>query len=336
MLWPGDIHPGVPLPAVLLLALLIDAVIGDPAALYARVPHPVVLIGRAIGFAEARLNRPTLGRAARIALGGLLVAVLVGLAVLGGGAIARGLAALPLGWVAEALVASTLLAGRSLYDHVRAVAAGLEAGLAEGRAMVGRIVGRDPDSLDRAGVARAAIESLAENFSDGVVAPAVWYLVFGLPGLLAYKTVNTLDSMIGHRSERYEAFGKIAARLDDVANLIPARLTGLLLVAAALFVPGAQAGRAWAAMWHDAGRHRSPNAGWPEAAMAGALDLALAGPRRYGPTLVDDPWMGNGRADLDAADIRRALELYCCCMGLLFGCCGGLTVTQIVGSVTGN
>jgi adenosylcobinamide-phosphate synthase len=204
---------------------------------------------------------------------------------------------------------STLLAARGLYDHVARVAAGLEQSLEEGRRAVAHIVGRDPGSLDAHGVARAAIESAAENFADGAMAPLFWGVLLGLPGMAAYKAVNTLDSMIGHRSPRYVHFGRFAARLDDVANWLPARLSALLILAAAQFLPGAAPATGWRALWRDASRHRSPNAGWPEAAIAGALGLSLAGPRRYGDELVDDAWMGEGRAAATVTDIRRALRL---------------------------
>ncbi len=214
------------------------------------------------------------------------------------------------GFIALAMLASTLPAQRSLHDHVAAVAGALRAGLPEGRLAVAQIVGRDPDQLDEAGVARAAIESLAENFSDGIVAPAFWGALFGLPGMAAYKAVNTLDSMIGHRTPRHERFGWASARLDDWLNLVPSRLSALWLLLAALLLPGAAAGPAWRAVWRDARHHRSPSAGWPEAAMAGALGLRIAGPRAYHGVLSTDGWMGNGRAGATAADIGRALRLY--------------------------
>jgi adenosylcobinamide-phosphate synthase len=201
---------------------------------------------------------------------------------------------------------------------VRAVAAGLDQGLAEGRRAVSRIVGRDPDRLDAPAVARAAIESLAENLSDGVVAPLFWAVLLGLPGIVAYKAINTLDSMVGHKSPRHLAFGWASARADDLVNLLPARLTGLLLALAA----GRAAARAWRAMRRDAGLHRSPNAGWPEAAMAGALGLRLAGPRVYGGNRVEDAWMGDGRAEATAADIRRGLGLAWRAWALLLGLTG--------------
>jgi adenosylcobinamide-phosphate synthase len=232
-----------------------------------------------------------------------------------GGALALGAAAhlslrpMPWGWIVEGLLISTLLAQRSLVDHVLAVARGLERGLAEGRKAVAMIVGRDPERLDGPGVARAAIESLAENLSDGVMAPLFWAVLGGLPGILAYKAVNTLDSMVGHKNERYRAFGWASARFDDLVNLVPARLTGgLLCLAGALAGHGSLVGSLWI-MRRDAPRHRSPNAGWTEAAMAAALGLRLNGPRAYGGVVVADAWMGDGRSEATAADIRRAVRL---------------------------
>jgi len=297
---------------ILLLAIAFDAILGDPPWLYRALPHPVVILGRGIDWLDRRLNRETAANVARRGAGALAVLILVGAAVATGWILSAAFARLPFGWVLEGLAMSSLVAQKSLYDHVAAVARGLEqGGLEGGRKAVSLIVGRDPESLDDAGVARAAIESLAENFSDGVVAPLFWAALFGLPGLLAYKAVNTADSMIGHRTPRHEAFGWAAARLDDLVNLVPARLAGLLIVAAALMLPGARAGKALHAMRRDAPKHRSPNAGWQEAAMAGALGLTIAGPRRYGGRTVDDAWMGaGGRTEATAEDIRRALRLY--------------------------
>ncbi len=218
----------------------------------------------------------------------------------------------PFGWIIELLLVVLLLAQRSLFDHVRAVGRALASdGLAGGRAAVAQIVGRDPEQLDEHGVARAAIESLAESFADGVVAPAFWYLLLGLPGLLVYKTVNTMDSMIGYRTERHAAFGMAAARLDDALNYIPARLAGAFIVAAAMFVPKGLSSQALSVMLRDGGKHRSPNAGRPEAAMAGALSIALSGPRRYDGKVVDEPWLGEEfTARIGPLEIRRALYLF--------------------------
>ena len=295
---------------VVLAALLIDAATGDPPWLYRRVPHPVVMLGKLVELAERILYAPSAGW--RGVLGGVVTVVAV--------ASASVAAALSIemflverwthGWVLEALIASTLLAFRGLHDHAGAVAGGLEQSLAAGRSAVSEMVGRETAVLDESGVVRGAIESVAENFSDAVVAPLFWYAVAGLPGLFAYKAVNTLDSMIGHRTERYRHFGTAAARLDDLINLLPARLAGLYFVAAACLLPGANGGHAWRVMVRDARKHRSPNAGWQEAAVAGALDIAIAGPRRYPHETVDDAWMGDGRDRLDAGDIRRCLHLY--------------------------
>lgn len=305
---------------ILAAALILDALLGDPPWLWRRLPHPVALIGRLIDALEGKLNRakrPSWDRRLR----GALVAVGLTLAAVGGGlAVSEWRRHTVWGWAVELLLLWTLLAGHSLFVHVRAVARAIDArGLAAGREMVALIVGRDPDSLDLHGVARAAIESCAENFADAVVAPVFWYLLFGLPGALAYKTINTLDSMIGHRDERYGAFGMVAARLDDAANLLPARLAGLLLVVAALFVPRGRPWAAWRVMLGDHGHHASPNSGWPEAAMAGALDLALAGPRRYAGHAVEERWIGRGRAMATTADIRASLYLMAVGCLLVFG-----------------
>ena len=313
--------PSLSDPLLLLLAgLAIDALFGDMRTVFRFVPHPVVLAGRAIAFFDRKLNRPQRTERARRERGVLAVLALVGGAAAIGWLIQALCRGRPVGALIEALLIGILVAQRSLFLHVAAVSLALrDGGVEAGRLAVSHIVGRDPARLDRHGVARAAIESLAENFSDGVVAPVFWYLIGGLPGLFAYKMANTLDSMIGHRSERYRAFGWAAARFDDLLNLAPARLSGLLLAAAALFVGDARPGRSLVTMLRDARKHRSPNAGWPEAAMAGALGLALAGPRRYAEGTVDDPWLGNGTARATQADIVRALRLYYAACLLLSG-----------------
>jgi len=304
--------PGLHDPLLLLyIGLVVDALFGEMRPLFRAVPHPIVLAGRAISWFERRLNRAQRSDGARRARGVVTVIVLVGLAAaLGWGLHWLCMASLP-GAIVEAFAVAVLLAQRSLFDHVAAVSSGLlHGGLAGGRAAVSHIVGRDPYSLDGPGVARAAIESLAENFSDGVVAPAFWYLVAGLPGLFAYKMANTLDSMIGHKSERYLAFGWAAARLDDVLNLAPAPISGLLIAAAALFERGNSASAAAWIMLRDGRKHHSPNAGWPEAAMAGALGISLAGPRHYLDGIVEDPFLGDGTPVATVSDINRALRLY--------------------------
>lgn len=293
--------------AILLLALAIDAVVGDPAFL--RRVHPVALIGRAIGWLDRKLNRADRPAATRRARGIVVILGLIAAGLALGWAIHRALS-FPYGWTIEAAIVALFIAQRGLFDHVRAVARGLDQGVAQGRVAVSHIVGRDPATLDEAGVARAAIESLYENLSDGVIAPAFWFLLAGLPGLLAYKFVNTADSMIAHQDERHRDFGWATAWADTVANLLPARLTALLVVLAACAFRWAKPGAALLATIRDARHHRSFNAGWPEAAAAGALGLRLAGPRVYGGVRVDDAWMGHGRAQATAADIRRALTLF--------------------------
>lgn len=296
-------------PAVLAAALLLDGLIGDPRWLWSAVPHPVAVFGALIGWADRRLNRRE--AADRQRRGVLLLVILVAAGAAIGAAGAWLTAATSWGWMVEAVVAFSLIAQRDLYDHVREVARALTVeGLPGGRRAVARIVGRDPDALDDHGVCRAAIELLAENFADGVVAPVFWYLVAGLPGLVVYKAVNTADFMIGHKTERYLDFGWASARFDDLLNLVPSRLSGLLLVLAAAALPGADPRAAFSAMRRDARHHKSPSAGWPEAALAGALGIAIAGPRRYHGELVRDAWMGDGRAQCTPADIMRSLQLY--------------------------
>ena len=297
-------------------ALLIEALFGYPDRVARAIGHPVVWIGALIGFLDRAFNRASMSEAARRTAGGAAILIIVAISAGIAYALERTLLLLPFGFlpfgfIVLAIVASTLLAQRSLYAHVARVASALEAqDIAAAREAVSHIVGRDPEQLDGAGVARAAIESLAENFSDGVVAPAFWLAVAGLPGGAAYKAINTADSMLGHRTPRHEAFGAASARVDDFVNLPASRLSALLIIAAAALTPAASASRAWRAVWRDARHHRSPNAGYPEAAVAGALDLALAGPRVYGGMRVEDAIMGDGRRDATAADIRAALSLY--------------------------
>jgi adenosylcobinamide-phosphate synthase len=312
--------------ALALFAMLVELCLGYPQALLRAIGHPVTWIGALIALLDRRLNLPKSGRASGI------IALLVLLVMLGSLAaiIQHGLLKLPFGLLITAVIGSSLIAQRSLHQHVSDVATALERdGLAAGRAAVAHIVGRDTGTLDEAGVARAAIESLAESFSDGVVAPVFWMAVAGLPGAALYKTINTADSMIGHHSERYERFGWASARLDDLVNLPASRLSALLLIAATLRRDGAAA-EAWRTVWIDAPRHRSPNAGYPEAAMAGALGLSLGGPRTYGGERIEDATMGNGRWDADAADIRRALVLYRRADAILIGLIAALAALMFI------
>jgi adenosylcobinamide-phosphate synthase len=296
---------------LLLVALVVEAGVGEMRWLFRFVRHPVVILGAFVAFLDRKLNREKRSAGDRAVRGAMAVLLVCGAA----GAIGWGVAWLSqhhtFGWILELLLLVILLAQRGLYDHVRAVGRALEReGLEPARRAVAHIVGRDPNQLDEHGVARAAIESLAENFSDAVVAPVFWYVLFGMPGLLVYKAANTMDSMIGHLTPQYQAFGMVAARFDDALNVIPARLAGLLIAIAASFTPKANPWHALKIMARDAGKHRSVNAGWPEGAMAGALNLALAGPRRYSQHVVNDPWVGSGSARATALDIRRALYLY--------------------------
>ncbi len=288
---------------VALTALALDAALGWPHPLYRRIGHPVGLFARIIDGCETRWNRSEFAFAARRALGILAIALLILLVAGVSWVIQSLLITRPYGWIGIAILAWPALAQRSLYDHVRTVGQALDGGdLPAARTAVGAIVGRDTAALDEAGVGRAAIESLAESFCDGVAAPLFWLLLLGLPGVWAYKAINTADSLIGHREPRWRAFGWAAARIDDAANFIPARVSGLLLCVAG--------GGGWRTLWRDARQHASPNAGWPEAAMAGALGLRLAGPVAYDGVMHDKPWIGDGRREAGAGDIDRALRIY--------------------------
>ena len=298
----------------MLLGWAMEAAVGWPGGVYRRIRHPVVWIGWLVTRLDITLNRERLGSGWRTLAGALAASTVI----FATWAVATAVTALlpdgPPGVAVEALIAASLLASRSLYEHVSAVAESLGANsITSARQAVSHIVGRDPDGLDEAGIARAALESLAENASDGVVAPLFWGVLFGLPGIAAYKAVNTLDSMIGHRNARYERFGKFAARVDDAANWFPARLTGGLFALA-----GGQCTNGWSVMWRDARRHRSVNAGWPEAALAGALGVRLSGPRRYGDALAAEPWLNAGAPDPDAVAMDGGLRLYVRAMLLAF------------------
>ena len=299
----------------MVVAMAVDALIGWPSPLFARIGHPVTWLGWLINLLDGAWNRTSDPSPFRRAAGAAAAILVIALAAALGWAVQSMLASEWAGVVVVGVLAWPLVALRSLHDHVAAVAKPLVSGdIAAARLAVGQIVGRDPAMLDDAGIARASIESLAENASDGIVAPVFWGALFGLPGILGYKAINTLDSMIGHRTERHEAFGWAAARIDDLANIIPARLTGLMFV---LLAPDRS--QAWSCTLRDARRHRSPNAGWPEAAIAGALGVRLSGPRIYHGPVADEPWLNEAARDAAAADILAGLTLYRRAMTLLAG-----------------
>ena len=302
------------------LALLIERVVGYPPALFKLIGHPVTWMGALITWFEARLNQGNNRRLKGTAM--LLLLLGTGLAfsllVL---VITR---SIPFGWIIESILASSLLAQKELGRAVKAVADGLNLSLDSGRHAVSHIVGRDPNVLDESGVAKAAIESLAESTSDGIVAPLFWLFVAGLPGIVLYKAANTADSMVGHKTERYAEFGWASARFDDLVNWIPARLSALLIAGASFVVRRNDPEAAWSTALRDARKHASPNAGWPEAAFAGSLGVALGGPRSYDGELHDLPTFGDGRRELTALDILSALVLYWATLNVLLGLAVGL------------
>lgn len=304
---------------MLAAAILLDAAVGDPESVWGRAPHPVVVMGRGIDAFDRFLNRQHFRARARRFFGALTILIIGGAAFAFGYALEWAFSLVPFGWIGTIMAAAVLLAGRSLNDHVAAVWRAFQSdGLAGARRVVARIVGRDPATLDEAAVSRAAIESTAENFADGLVGPAFWFALLGLPGIFAFKAINTADSMIGHMTPRHQDFGWASARLDDLVNWPTARLSGLLIALAAPMARG-RVGAAIRTMLADAPRHRSPNAGWPEAAMASALGLMLNGPRRYKGVLVDDPFLNaGGRRRAVPDDIRRGLVVYRGAWALLF------------------
>lgn len=299
---------------ILFLALVLDWYVGDPDWLWGRIPHPVALFGRLISLGEEGLYHADASASRQYKSGAILISGLVIASLILGWLLAELLDGFGIiGMVIELLLVAVMIAQKSLVDHVGAVATGIrERGIEGGREAVGRIVGRDPETLDGSSGTRAAIESLAENFSDGVVAPAFWYAVFGLPGLFAYKMINTADSMIAYRNEKYLHFGRVTAQIDDLANWLPARISAFILAIGALFAEGRQACvRAVRAALDNARLHRSPNAGWPEAAMAGAIDVALGGPRIYADTEVSQSHINaSGRHELGPADIECAMKVF--------------------------
>lgn len=292
------------------LALLVERLFGYPKPLYDKIGHPVEWFGTVLKKLEALLYDPQ-AEPMQARLRGLAVLLALLLIVtIPAVFVASILSTLKFGWIVEALLATALIAQHSLYEHVSAVGKGLDISLNEGRKAVARIVGRDPAALDESGIVKGALESLAENASDGIVAPVLWYALLGLPGIVAYKAINTADSMIGHKSERYIYFGWAAARLDDLINLPASRLTGFLFAAAAAWNDQERGKLAVLAMWRDAPKHQSPNAGWPESALAASLGVKFGGPRSYEGARVDLPWMGEGRETLNRDDIRKGLRLY--------------------------
>ena len=295
------------------LALLIEKFTGYPQAIYSRISHPVVWAGRLITYLDQKLNKPDVSPLEGRARGVAALAILIGAAFFPAWMIADILSHWRLGWLVEVLLATTLIAQRSLKDHVLDVHKALGRSLPEARRSVSMIVGRDPSNLDESGVSRAALESLAENSSDGIVAPVLWYALLGLPGIAIYKAINTADSMIGHKNTKYQWFGWASARLDDVVNLPASRLTGLLFAACT----PSRFKEVFAIMRRDAPMHQSPNAGWPVAAMAAALGLRLGGPRSYQGESVELPWMGEGRTTLTRADIIKGVKLMTRAMLLL-------------------
>jgi len=303
--------------AILLLALAVDALIGWPDALYRKIGHPVTWLGKLISHMDKSLNRMEWHPPTRRLMGLLTAAFIILICIVSGQIIQNAVGQGILGFLISVLLAWPLLASRSLYSHVKDVAQPLELmDLRSAREAVSMIVGRDPKQLDTAGVGRAAIESLAENTSDGVVAPIFWGLIFGLPGILAYKAINTMDSMIGYKTPKHLDFGWAAARIDDLANWVPARLTGLIIA-----MMSGTPNTALQTIWRDAGKHRSPNAGWPESAMAAALGVRLSGPRSYHDKQTNDPWLYAEGRDVEGSDVTRALAVFkrsmFCLAGLL-------------------
>jgi adenosylcobinamide-phosphate synthase len=305
------------------LALLIERFAGYPQPLFERIGHPVVWFGKLIEKLDKTLNLQGVSAQEGRLRGAVALLILMAAAFIPTVIVARLLEHLPFGWLAEILLATALIAQKSMRDHVLAVYDGLGRSLADGRAAVSKIVGRDPAALDESGVSRAALESLAENASDGIVAPVIWYALLGLPGIAVYKAINTADSMIGHKSEKYQYFGWAAARLDDLVNLPASRLTGLLFAATDF----RNFGRIVEIMRRDAPKHQSPNAGWPEAAMAARLGLRFGGPRSYDGETVALPYMGEGRDDMDRSDIKRGLTVFSNAMWLLLA---GLLAISII------
>ena len=301
------------------LATLIERYTGYPDAIYRVIGHPVQWIGAFISWLDQTLNTKPDDEIEGLLRGGVAVILLLGATALPAYMLQDLLSDISGGWIINALIATAFIAQKSMRNHVQDVAHALSSSIAAARIAVAKIVGRDTAQLDESGIAKAALESLAENTADGIVAPVFWYALLGLPGIVAYKAINTADSMIGHRSERYVYFGFCAAKIDDLVNLPASRLTALLFSAAAVFTSPAAAQNALRSAWNDAFKHKSPNAGWPEAAMAGALGLKFGGPRAYEDGMVDLPWMGTGRETMTRTDITAGLALYDKFLWIMFG-----------------
>lgn len=295
--------------ALAALVLAVEMFVGYPPLLFNAIGHPVQWIGNIVTYLDEGLNDPDVSAHQNRLNGVIATVVLIAAVGIPAWIAAIVLTHFPYGWIVNVALATTFVAQKSLRDHVLAVDHALGGSIVAARLAVAKIVGRDPSSLDKNDVAKAALESLAENTADGIVAPIFWYALFGLPGLAIYKAINTADSMIGHKSEKYQNFGWAAAKLDDVINLPASRLTGLLFAGAALLSSKAEAVNAWNTMWRDAGKHQSPNAGWPEAAMAGALGLRFGGPRKYDGETVELPFMGDGK-NVERQDIAKGLALF--------------------------
>ncbi|MDJ0949516.1 MAG: cobalamin biosynthesis protein [Alphaproteobacteria bacterium] len=312
---------------LLLAALVLDGLLPNMPWLFRAVPHPVTMIRSFTALLDRKLNRERRGEDTRLVRGLLLVVLVIALAGVLGWMLDTLFGRIPYGWVAEVALLVMLIAQRGVFDRTGRISRALKADrVAEARAEVRALVGRDADALDSYGVARAAIEACADTFAKSVVGPAFWYVLLGLPGLLMYVSVKSMDREIGFRSPRHAAFGLAAARIDDAAGYIPARIAGVLLSLAAAAVPTANPAAAIRAILRDAGKHPSPNDGWPEGALAGALDLALAGPRSYGGRKIDEPWLGTGRARTTAADVTRARYLFAVACLLHAGMIGGLAL----------
>jgi adenosylcobinamide-phosphate synthase len=301
------------------LACLVEKFAGYPDSLFKIIGHPVQWMGAFISWLDRTLNTKPDDELEGLLRGGLAFALLLAATAFPAYMLQDILNDFTGGWIINAIIATAFIAQKSMKDHVVEVEHALSSSIVEGRTSVAKIVGRDTKDLDESGVAKAALESLAENTADGIVAPVFWYALLGLPGLVAYKVINTADSMIGHKSERHLFFGFCAAKLDDLVNLPASRLTALLFAAAAAFTTVDDGKRALNAAWADAGKHRSPNAGWPEAAMAGALGLRFGGPRNYEDGMIELPWMGSGREQMTRADIASGLRIYDRALWIMLG-----------------